>query len=58
MPQPRAAYQRELFEEPPAVPALRLPPDIQEQLRQTLVQWMQTVAKTIQQEEADEQNHG
>ena len=57
MPQPRAAHQRQLFEEPPAVPALRLPPDVQEQLRQTLAQWMQAVAKTIQQEEADEQNH-
>jgi len=57
MPQPRAAQQRHLFEEPPAVPALRFPPEVQEQLRQTLVQWMQTVAKTIQREEAGEQNH-
>ena len=58
MPQPRAAHQQQLFEEPPAVPALRFPPDVQEQLRQTLVQWMQAVAKAIQQEDTDEQNHG
>ena len=31
MPQPRARYQQELFEEP-AVPAIRLPLDVQQQL--------------------------
>ena len=41
MPQFRAARQRQLFEEPPAAPAARLPLDVQEQLRQALVQWMQ-----------------
>ena len=47
-----------LFEEPPAVPAVRLPLDVQEQLRQALVQWMQALAKMIREEEAsDEQDH-
>ena len=44
MPQPRARCQRQLFEEPPAVPAVRFPLDVQEQLRQALVQWMQALA--------------
>src|ERR1039457_5571806 len=35
--QPRARRQRQLFEEPPAAPAVRLPLDVQEQLRQALV---------------------
>lgn len=58
MPQPRAGRQRELFEVPAAVPAARLPLDVQERLRQVLVQWMQELAKTIRQEEAgDEQDY-
>jgi hypothetical protein len=58
MPQLRAGCQRQLFEEPPAVPAVRLPLDVQERLRQALVQWMQALAKTIRAEEAgDEQDH-
>lgn len=57
MPQFRAGRQRQLFEEPPAA-AARLPLDVQEQLRQALVQWMQALAKTIRKEEAaDEQDH-
>src|ERR1035438_2115045 len=35
--QPRARRQRQLFEEPPAAPAVRLPLDVQEQLRQALL---------------------
>ena len=54
MPQPRARYQRQLLEEPPAVPAVRLPLDVQEQLRQALVQWMQALAKMIHEEGGDE----
>ena len=57
MPQPRARRQRRLFEEPPAVPAVRLPLDVQEQLRQALVQWMQALAKMIHEEDDDEQDH-
>jgi hypothetical protein len=57
MPQLRARLQRQLFEEPPAVPAVRLPLEVQEQLRQALVQWMQALAKTIREEDDDEQDH-
>jgi hypothetical protein len=58
MPQRRVRRQRQLFEEPPLVPAVRFPPNVQDQLRQALVQWMQALAKTIQKEEHDdEQNH-
>ena len=57
MPQPQARRQRHLFEEPPAVPAVRLPLDVQEQLRQALVQWMQAVAKRLPAEGGDEQDH-
>jgi hypothetical protein len=56
MPQPRVIRQRQLFEEPPpAVPAARFPPDVQDQLRLALVQWMQVLAKTIQKEEHDDE---
>ncbi|MEP7366628.1 MAG: hypothetical protein ABI972_25500 [Acidobacteriota bacterium] len=58
MPQFRAEHQRQLFEEPPAAPDVRLPLDVQERLRHALVQWMQALAKTIRAEEAgDEQDH-
>jgi hypothetical protein len=57
MPQSRARRQRQLFEEVPAVPAIRLPLDVQEQLRQELVQWMQALAKMIHEEAGDEQDH-
>ena len=54
----RAGRQRQLFEEPPAAPAVRLPLDVQERLRRALVQWMQGLAKTIRGEEvSDEQDH-
>ena len=57
VPQPRARRQRQLFEEAPAVPTVRLPLDVQEQLRQALVQWMQALAKMIHEEGGDEQDH-
>jgi hypothetical protein len=57
MPQPRAKRQQELFQEPPAVPAVRLPLDVQEQLRQALVQWMQALARMIREEGDDELHH-
>ena len=60
MQQSRARCQQELFQEPPAapaVPSVRLPLDVQEQLRQALVQWMQALAKMIREEDHDEQDH-
>lgn len=57
MPQTRARRQRQLFEERSAVPAVRLPVEVQERLRQALVQWMQALAKMIHEEDGDEQDH-
>lgn len=58
MPQPGSRCQRQLFEEPPAVPAVQLPPDVRQQLRQALVQWMQALAQMIREEDDHEQDHG
>jgi hypothetical protein len=57
MQQSRARCQQELFQEQPAVPAVRLPLDVQQQLRQALVQGMQALAKMIREEDDDEQDH-
>jgi hypothetical protein len=57
MPQPRAGRQRQLFEEAFAVPTVRLPLDVQQQLRQAMVQWMQALAKMSREEESNEQDH-
>jgi hypothetical protein len=57
MTQPRARRQRQLFEERPAVPVVRFPLEVQEQLRQALVQWMQALANMIRAEAGDEQDH-
>jgi hypothetical protein len=57
MPQTRVKLQQQLFEEPPAVPTVRLPLDVQQQLRQALIQWMQALAKTIREEDDDEHDH-
>jgi len=58
MPQLGAPRQQQLFEEPPAAPAVRLPSQVQERLRQALVDWMQALAKTIREEEdSDEQDN-
>lgn len=57
MPQLRARRQRQLFEEAPTVPTVQLSLDVQEQLRQALVQWMQALAKMIHEEGGDEQDH-
>jgi hypothetical protein len=57
MPQIRVRLQQQLFEEPPAVLTVRLPLDVQQQLRQALIQWMQALAKTIREEDDDEQDH-
>ena len=57
MRQPRAIRQRRLFDETPAVPVLRLSQEVRDQLRRALVQWMQALAKTIGEEDGDEQDH-
>lgn len=57
MQQPQARRQRQLFEETPSLPDLRFPQDVQEQLRQALVQWMQELAKKIQEENDNDQDH-
>ena len=57
MPQTRVRLQQQLFEEPPAVLTVRLPLDVQQQLRQVLVQWMQALAKMIREADHDEQDH-
>jgi len=59
MPQLRAKrqLQRQLFEEAPVHAvraAVQLPLGVQEQLRQTLVQWIQALAKRIHEEAGDE----
>jgi hypothetical protein len=54
MQQPRVKRQRQMFEEAPTVPVVRLPLDVQAQLRQALVQWMQALAKMIHNEVSDE----
>lgn len=55
--QSRLRGQRRLFDAPPALPVVRLPPDVQAQLRHALVQWMQAVAKRLRAEGGDEQDH-
>lgn len=54
MPQLSAKRQRQLFEEALAVPAVRRPFGVQEQLGQTLVPWMQALAKRIHEGRGDE----
>jgi hypothetical protein len=57
MPQSRVRRQRSLFDGPPAVPAVRLPLDMQAQLRDALVQWLRAVAKAVAKERGDDQDH-
>jgi len=56
MSQPQAKLQRNLFDEPLADPGVRLPLEVQQQLRQALVQWIQSMAKIIRVEDNDEQD--
>lgn len=56
MPQTQTKLQRNLFDEPPANPGVRLPLDVQQQLHQALVQWIQSMAKIIRVEDNDEQD--
>ena len=57
MPQIRVRRQQQLFEEPPDVPTVRLPLDVQQQLCHALVQWMQALAKMIRKEDGNEPHH-
>jgi hypothetical protein len=57
MQQSRAKYQRQLFEEPPAVFAVRFPRDVQQELRQALAQWLRAIAKMMHEGGGDEQDH-
>ncbi len=58
MPRLGTSRQLQLFEEPPAAPAVRLPLEVRERLRQALVHWMQALAETIREEEdSDEQDN-
>lgn len=57
MQQSRAKYQRQLFEEPRALPAVRFPRDVQESLRQALAQWLRAVVKRMREAAGDEQDH-
>ena len=54
MRQPRATRQRQLFDQTPTVPAVQLSPEVREQLRQTLVQWIKALANAIGAEGSDE----
>jgi hypothetical protein len=54
---PVRASQRNLFEEAPVAPAVQLPREMQEQLRQALVHWMQAIARMIREEDGREQDH-
>jgi len=56
MPSLRAS-QRHLFEEAPVAPAVQLPREAQEQLRQALMHWMQALARMIREEDGREQDH-
>jgi hypothetical protein len=55
MRRPRA-MQRQLFEEARTVPTVNPPQEIQHQLRRMLVQWIQALAKAIDEEHGDEQD--
>jgi hypothetical protein len=57
MRQPRPRCQHRLFDDPPTLPVVRLPVEVQAQLRQALVQWMQAVAKRLRADGGDEQDY-
>lgn len=54
---PRPRTQRVLFEDTESLPLPDLHRDLQVQLFQQMVQWMQAVAVAINEEEHDEQDH-
>jgi hypothetical protein len=54
---PRPMAQTALFEDAESTPLPQLQQDVQIQLQQQMVQWMQAVALAINEEEHDEQDH-
>lgn len=54
---PRPMTQRVLFEDAESTPLPHLQQDVQTQLLQQMVQWMQAVAVAINKEQSDEQDH-
>ena len=54
---PRPMAQTVLFEDAEEHPLPQLPQDVQLQLLQQMVQWLQAVAVAINKGESDEQNH-
>jgi len=54
---PRQIAQRVLFEDAESRPVPQLQRDLQAQLLQQMVQWMQAVAVAITEGEPDEQDH-
>ncbi len=54
---PRPMAQKVLFEDTESIPLPLLQQDVQTQLLQQLVQWMQAVAVAINKERHDEQDH-
>ena len=54
----RPMAQKLLFDDAQAQRLPQLPQDVQIQLLQQMVQWMQAVAVAIKKEERDEQDHG
>jgi hypothetical protein len=54
---PRTMAQTLLFEDTESAPLPQLPQDVQTQLLQQMVQWMQAVAVAINREQSDEQDH-
>jgi hypothetical protein len=54
---PRPMAQTVLFEDTESIPLPQLQQDVQTQLLQQMVQWMQAVAVAINKERGDEQDH-
>ena len=54
---PRPMAQTALFEDAESTPLPQLQQDVQTQLLQQMVQWMQGVAVAINKERHDEQDH-
>ena len=54
---PRPMAQTVLFEDAQSTPLPQLQRDVQTQLLQQMVQWMQAVAQAINKERHDEQDH-
>jgi hypothetical protein len=54
---PRSMAQTVLFDDAEVQPLPQLPQDVQIQLLQQMVQWMQAVAVAINKGEHDEQDH-